>query len=999
MQVVGVCFVSEEAFKDRPNLFISFALQIPVESMALLLPLKRWNSMNTDPEMIRAERYAEIGRLIRSSASAVIDEWSRVARRDEDQESARLAHRQELRNHLPLFLEQMGGELASHRSNDEPGPDSSARSHGKQRWDLGWSLDEVIRDYQLLRLVLLEHLDDQLDRKLNLDEIKAVGLLLDDAIQHAVSTYVEYHEQHLAESEERSRGTFENAAIGIGHVDLQGGWLRANSRLCETLGYKLEELLRMTFQRFTNADDYVAIEAAFANLLGGKITSFNDELRIRHRDGHEIWVNATVSLQRVANRDPLYFIVVLEDISKRRQLDSDLETAKRKAEESNRLKSEFVANVSHEIRTPMNAILGMTELALDEDLSPTLRDYLSTTHESAKSLLALVNDLLDFSRMEAGRLELESTPFDLWQTIDETAKTLSIAASEKGLELMTDVDASVPRYAEGDPLRLRQVITNLVSNAIKFTEQGEVVIRVSLQTRSATHSVVRFAVRDTGIGISDEDKERIFAPFTQADASTTRVFGGSGLGLAICTELINQLGGTLDVTSEVGSGSEFFFTAHFQNANPPRELVKRRRDGMGELTGNRVLVVDDNATNRTIIEGILTRFGIQVHSVDCGSSVIGRMRMASSANQPYDIVIVDALMPGLDGFSVVEEINADEELQSTIVLMLSSADRSTFADRSEELNIDGFLDKPVTRRELLEILSFVKFGAKEDADDEASVSVLPRSLRVLVAEDTPANQKVVQAILRKRGHNITLASNGREAIEKLAAAPFDVVLMDIQMPTIDGYQATTAIRQMDEREQANIPIIAMTAHAMKGDADKCMEHGMNDYISKPINSRRLIELVEEWGGNAMEADPAKQTASANLKETTSMNDESDAFAQSTATQDQTKIADFEIAIKRLDGNVQLLRDMISFFREDTPDLMTQLESGIENGDARTVKRAAHSIKGLAANFEAVGVMQLAFSIEEAASKGELDALQPQLEALRLAIADLHRALDHYERDN
>ena len=683
--------------------------------------------------------------------------------------------------------------------------DASARSHGRQRWDLGWSLEEVIRDYQVLRVVLLEHLDEQLERKLNLEEIKAIGILLDDAIQHAVVTYVEYQEHHLEESEERSRGTFENAAVGIGHVDLNGTWVRANHRLCSTLGYTDEEMLCTTFEGFANAEDYISLRPAFAQLLDGEINSFSDQLRVRHRDGHEIWVNATISLQRISDRQPLYFIVVVEDIGERRQLDKELEEARIKAEESSRLKSEFVANVSHEIRTPMNAILGMTELALDEDLTPLLRDYLSTAHESAKSLLTLVNDLLDFSRMEAGRLELESTPFDLWQAIDETAKAAGIAAAEKGLELMTDVAANVPRYVKGDPLRIRQIITNLVSNAVKFTEQGEVLVQVQLKEEAAEHSVIHFAVRDTGIGISNSDRERIFAPFTQADASTTRVFGGSGLGLAICTELISQLGGRLDVTSTVGSGSEFFFTARFQKAKPPRELVRRRRDRIDQLAGSRVLIIDDNATNRTIMEGILTRFGIQVDAVDSGELALGRMRTACKSNQPYDVVLVDALMPGTDGYSVIKEINADEQLESTNVLMLSSADRSTFADRAEGLNINGYLDKPVTRRELLEVLSVVKFGSETVDNQGSSVAVIPQALRVLVAEDTPANQKVVQAILRKRGHSTTLVRNGREAIEKLATEQFDVVLMDIQMPTMDGHQATMAIRQLDQTDRANVP--------------------------------------------------------------------------------------------------------------------------------------------------------------------------------------------------
>ena len=934
--------------------------------------------------MIRAERYSEIGKLIRASASEVLDRWSRVSKNEDDQESARYAHRAELRNHLPIFLEQMGAGLASYGTTQTRQRDASARSHGKQRWEFGWSLDEVIRDYQLLRICLLDHLDEQLDRKLNLEEIKAIGLLLDDAIQDAVATYVAYQEQHLAESEDRSRGTFENAAVGIGHVDQQGAWVRANDRLCKMLGYKLDELMRTTFEQFAHPDDFASQRRDFKRLLNGDIESFSGEIRMTHRDTHEIWAKITVSLQRAADREPLYYIFVIEDISERRQLDEELEEAKTAAEESNRLKSEFVANVSHEIRTPMNAILGMTELALDESLSPVLQDYLTTAHESAKSLLSLVNDLLDFSRMEAGRLELESTPFDLWQTIDETAKAVSISASEKGLELLTDVAANVPRYAKGDPLRLRQVITNLVSNAVKFTEQGEVLIRVESESENETHSSIRFAVSDTGIGISDEDKERIFAPFTQADASTTRVFGGSGLGLAICTELISQLGGTLDVSSDVGKGSEFFFTAHFQKAQAPRELVARRKDRMDQLDGRHILIVDDNATNRTIMEGILTRFGIHVDSVDSGDSAISKMQIAAEAKQPYDIVLVDALMPGTDGFSVIDKINSDEQLESTTVLMLSSADRSTFADRAKDLDIDGFLDKPVTRRDLLEVLSVVSFGSDVNDEDDSSVAAIPQSLSVLVAEDTPANQKVVQAILRKRGHSITLANNGREAIDKLAVESFNVVLMDIQMPTMDGYQATNAIRQMEDASRANVPIIAMTAHAMKGDADKCIEHGMNDYISKPIDSRRLIELVEDWGDNISPVGEAANDTST-----------------SAATEDKTepKTADFQIALERLDGNAQLLRDMIQFFREDSPGLLKQIEDGWNNNDPQTTKRAAHSIKGLAASFEAELVSEIAFEIEAAAENGDLARVEERLKQLHVAVNDLERAFAEHERNN
>lgn len=941
--------------------------------------------MTNDPSMIRAKRYGEIGQLIRSMVVEVIERWSVTSKRADDQDSARFAHQTELRNHLPAFLEHMGAELANHGVVLEKSRDSTARSHGKQRWELGWALDEVVRDYQLLRVVLLDCLDEHLDRKLNLEEIKAIGVLLDDAIEDAVVTYVQFQERHLADSEERSRGTFENAAVGIGHVDQQLKWLRANGLLCELLGYHLDELTLLSLDHFSQGRDVPELKKNFTQLLDGELASFSAEVRLQHRDGHDIWAKLTASLQRSATREPLYYILVVEDVSERRRLDEELEQARSKAEENNRLKSEFVANVSHEIRTPMNAILGMTELALDEAISPVLRDYLTTAHESAKSLLALVNDLLDFSRMEAGKLELESTPFDLWQTIDETAKALSMRAAEKGLELLTDVAADVPRYVKGDPLRLRQVITNLVSNAVKFTERGEVVIRAQLHAETNTHSIVRFAVCDTGIGISPEDKERIFAPFTQVDASTTRVFGGSGLGLAICTELIRQVGGTLDVNSELGAGSEFFFTARFERAEAPAELVARRKDRMDQLDGTNVLIVDDNATNRAIMEGILSRFGINVDAVDSGDTALSKMRMAAEADSPYDIVLVDALMPGTDGFAVIEQINEDELLESTSVLMLSSADRSTFTDRAKDLDIDGYLDKPVTRRELLEVLSVVSFGAENDEVIDELVTPIPTSLNVLVAEDTPANQKVVRAILRKRGHNVEIANNGREAIDKVVADPYDVVLMDIQMPTVDGYQATSAIRELDEGDRATIPIIAMTAHAMKGDADKCIEHGMNDYISKPIDSRRLIELVERWGTGCQKSEGVNELATIDPNGNQS-------------TDSSQQIVDFEAALRRLDGNRKLLRDMMGFFREDSPALLRQIEDGLESSDAVSARRAAHSLKGLASGFDAEHVSSLAFEVEKHVSEQEFDRAQECFAKLTPAVESLLDVFDEYEAE-
>ena len=486
---------------------------------------------------------------------------------------------------------------------------------------------------------------------------------------------------------------------------------------------------------------------------------------------------------------------------------------------------------------------------------------------------------------------------------------------------------------------------------------------------------------DTGIGISPENKQRIFAPFTQADASTTRVFGGSGLGLAICVELISKFGGKLNVNSEIGKGSEFFFTVTFDKAKAPRDLASKRRSRLELLREKRVMIVDDNGTNRSLVEAMLRHMSIFTDSVHDGDAALKRLRLAAEAGAPYDIVLVDALMPGKDGFEFIEELNKDEQLAPTTVLMLSSTDRSTFNERAKRLQVDGFLDKPVSRRDLLEALRVAAFGMDALSDTNAGAAVGPTPLNVLVAEDTPANQKVVFAILKKRGHNVSLANNGREAIDKVQTHPFDVVLMDVQMPTVDGYQATAVIRKLRESSVASIPIIAMTAHAMKGDAEKCIKVGMNDYISKPIESRRLVQLVEYWGG----------TKGLNARSTS----KEEATLLDTPDRSTANVADFEAALARLDGNRKLLVDMIGFFREDVPQLLESLDAGVSSGDATQIKRAAHSIKGLAAGFDAGRVVHHALRIEQFAVKETLDQIVHVLPDLRAGIAELEDAFTEF----
>jgi two-component system sensor histidine kinase/response regulator len=956
--------------------------------------------MTTDPDSLVAQRHAKIGQLMQNHADAIIERWAQrtVGQLEGDQAS----HREHLKNQLPHFLKRLGAELCTRGEDRRSELRWAARNHGEEGWEYGWRLHEVVRDYQLLRLVLLEFLAERLSRPLELSEVMSVGVFLDRSIEDAVVANAEHQKAHLSEFEDQSRGTFENAAVGIAHVNLDGSWLRVNARLCDLLGYTREELTKTRLDALTHVQDYEALTKQLRALDDGIEQDFTIEQRFVYRDGYSIWTQLTGSLQRKPSGEPLYYILIVEDITERLRLTLELERAKAAAEEGNRLKSEFVANVSHEIRTPMNVILGMIELAIDEDLPPETRDYLQTAHDSARSLLSLVNDILDFSKIDAGRLELQSSPFSIWDVVDGTARALVTSASEKGLELLVDTADTVPLYSVGDARRLRQVLTNLVSNAIKFTQRGEIVIGVSLQAESTTNTIVRFSVTDTGIGISEQDQQRIFAPFVQADSSTTRVFGGSGLGLTISSELISQMGGRLYIRSDVGQGSEFYFVARLGKTSVPTAIYQRKspenvRERIKRLEGQRVLVVDDNAASRRVLTRLLASLSLDADAVEGSSAALERLQTSAAAAFPYDICLVDALMPTADGFTLADRI-ASEPNRPRTVLMLSSADRATFADRIRTLALDAILDKPVTRQPLAEALLTASFGTSSEADGSMVSSPSAASLRVLVVEDTPANQKVMKAILYKRGHRVTLANNGREAIERLYERPFDVVLMDVQMPTVDGYQATSAIRQMEDSDRAQVPIIAMTAHAMQGDAERCLEVGMNGYLAKPIDARQLMEAIE-----SIISPPAAMDGAAEIRRASNHSSPPSGYSMSEHLSSEPQsheapVANFAAALARLDQNQRLLREMIGFFREDVPQLMEQLLAGLGNADASRVQRASHSIKGLGANFDAHQVVADAERIEQLATQGDLEGVASELDELRTSIARLMRAFDQRESE-
>jgi PAS domain S-box-containing protein len=895
-------------------------------------------------------------------------------------------------------------------------------------------------------------------------------------------------EDALRASEERFRGTFENAGVGIAHTNFDGRWLRVNEKICAIVGYAREELLHKTFQDVTYPEDLQPSLDHFARLRRGELRSYSLEKRYVRKDGSPVWIDVSVSLQRDAGGTPAYTIAIIQDISERKRLEGELRQAIETAEAASRAKSDFLAHVSHEVRTPLNAILGMNELALDTPVTDQQRKYLTVVQSASESLLELIDDLLDFSRIEAGKLELDRAAFSLRTLVSDSLRLFALRAHRKGLELVGRVHPAVPDAFIGDAGRLRQVLANLVGNAIKFTAKGEVVVSVKSEIRNPKSEtnpnpeisksktskdqvsdfefrasdlpevLLCFEVEDTGIGIPREKQQKIFEAFEQADTSTTRRYGGTGLGLSIASRLVGLMGGRITVESEPGRGSTFRFTIRLQQA--PLQPDRAGPRAPAELQDLRVLVVDDNAASRQTLLEWLREWRTEPTAVADGPAALEALGQAAAAGRPFALVVLDSRLPGTDALALAAQVQQTPELAAAgILLLLVVEDQASELRRFPELGIAACVMKPVVEEELLDALCRTRSwpgpvgaaapavvspvrsqgsggrGQRSEVSSQQSgvapvvapsavvapvaawspdpvaadpvvdpvvawspdhattagsdpavqatgVPVSARRLHVLVAEDNPYNQAVMEDLLPRQGHSVHVAGDGRAALAALEQGRFDLMLLDIHMPELDGFQVVAAQRQREQGTSRHLPVIALTARSAAGERERCLQAGMDDYLAKPVRAAELFaaidRVVRKDEGERMKDEKASTSApdSSFIRPPSSLGE----------------LLDPAALLAACDGDAELLRKMCRHFQAFAPDRLTEVSEALRDRNTSRLRQAVHKLGGMVSSFSATAA-EAAALLGRLAAEGKIEEATQAHSRLTEIVAKLLSVLD------
>ena len=782
-------------------------------------------------------------------------------------------------------------------------------------------------------------------------------------------------------AEDKYRSIFEHAIEGIFQTTAEGKYISANPALARIYGYATPEELISKIGDIAH-EVYVdpARRGEFVELLRHSDTITNFESEVRRSDGQIIWISENARAVRSATGELLFYEGSVHEISARKKAES-LEQQKEAAEAANRAKSDFLANMSHEIRTPLNGVIGMLDLLVGTEMGKQQQRYAEIARASADLLLSVINDILDFSKIEAGKLELESTDFNIRSVLEDTTEMLMCKAEKKGLELVCHIPPDLPAAVRGDPSRLRQILMNLATNSIKFTDQGQVVIKAEKQAETDESVTVLFTVADTGIGIAKGRLDRLFKSFSQVDASTTRRYGGSGLGLAICRQLVELMHGEIGVESKEGVGSKFWFSIPMTKAS----VLAHQPITPEELHGLRILVVDDHDTNREIFYEQLTRWKFDVVVAASGDEALDRLREGAERRRPYRVAILDGRMPEMDGFELARRIKMDSDLRDTTLLMLTSVGGTLDSDQMHEMGLAGYMTKPVRQSKLFDAIVTAAMSDQAESDCGASVELIRtsgvqthRSGHILLAEDNEVNQMVAAEILQRVGFTCEVVDNGHKAVEALLDRTYDLVLMDCQMPIMDGLTATRAIRERERRNgndhSRRIPIIALTANAVKGDRERCMDAGMDGYISKPINPDLLIteiqNLLQIASSEAQEASESTEVAEP---------------ADATPVELQTAVEEaymqpvlhspFDLTnlVQRCMGDPDFAVRILEKFAKRAVEDIAKLKEAVQQLDADQVSRQAHSIKGAAANLCAEELRRLAAELETIGRSGKLTA--------------------------